>query len=327
MPRTVITLILAASAAVPGHSEQVAFIKDNHVYVSNDEGGVARQVDADPRPKTDLGWDRKRKRISYFVERDTSLARLVLVDLNGRQVADIKIRPDLKPPAGFMRFVEKSLWLPDGRLRLVGSINPSNCEQFDFDVASEEESNIQYGYCAGIETSPDGKHTAEISPVNQFVPEEERFQILLLDNNDLYFGEKRTADQAMFILAGPVWASDSQTIAILERKAVTGEAAVTFVKLNGQFMRIPVPRSVLDSRVLKWVGTKVVAGTPGVDELQIDAETGHIGGVTAEVQDQLSRRVAKQRATEIRRKNIAAAIDHLGGKEGISLDEDEDGSK
>jgi Tol biopolymer transport system component len=321
-----IAIVLLTGAVATARCDQFAFLKDGHIFIADSEAGAPRQVDRDPREKEDLQWDPKWKRFSYFVRGDRELAHLVVVDLTGRQL-DVPIRPSTGTTAGFMRFVESSLWLPDGRLRVTGSINPSNCEQFDFDVATRQETNIQYGYCSGIVTSPDGAHTAEISPVNQFVAEAERYQILLLDNEDLYFGQSRTADQAMFIVAGPVWAPDGKTIALLEKKAATGEGAVTFVKLDKSFLRIPAPRSVLDAKAISWVGGKVVVGVAGREQFQIDPVTKHMSGVTADVLDALSRKASEQEAAAARRKRTAALVDRYGGKDGILLDESLEGSK
>jgi len=261
------------------------------------------------------------------------MVRFVVIDLTGKVLADIPIRPATDPPRGAMRFVEHLEWLPDGKIRVDGSLNPCNCEQFDLDLATGEESNWVGGECGTFRPSPDGKHMAKREVV---CPAEEShaFNRVVVDERPdpaspihatatvSYFGEGDPdgIHDGILVLAGPVWSPDSRSVAVIEKRASTGEVALTILPLAGGVHRVPIPTpsGKLDDASLNWFGSKVVVGR-GVNAIAIDSATRRFDVITPEISDRLKRSARARDDAEATRKRVEAVVRQLGGREGIVL--------
>jgi hypothetical protein len=310
-----VTLVFAP-AALAAADGQLAFIRDNHVFIADSNAANPRQIDKDPREKADLHWDPFQKRISYFVGsyHNNELDRLVVIDFAGNQAAEASIRPGTESDLG-LRFVEGLDWLPDGKARLWGSINPSNCEMFDFDVKTGQESNWQEGECGTFVASPDGRHIAALGLVQQLVSEKERFDTVQIDNREGLYGGG-AAD--IFVLAGPVWSPDSQNIAVIEKRAHSGQAAVIILSLAGVATRIPVSSAILAHPALAWRKQGIIAGS-GSRSIRIDPATRNVYPATP-VDLAETRRLAVQRQQADALKTTAdAAVERVGGKDAVIL--------
>ena len=314
-----IYLLFLPAAALGADEHAFAFIREGQIFLSAENGTPLRQIGNDPRTKADLGWDRASQRLSYRVDPDTDeKARLAVIDLSGRVVSEVAIRPRTDPPTEGMRAVEGLTWTSEGKARIWGSINPTKCEMFDFDIVTRQKSNWQGGECGTFVASPDGKHIAELGPAFHFTPDEDLFEYLQIDNKEDFYPASEDSPKIL-VVAGPVWSPDSQMVALLEKRKIGDEAAVTIVSLTGAFTRVPVSLSILESPSLAWVGMKVVAGRRGVDELQIDSVTKRIGAATADITDELDRRKAAADSLEARHKRIQSLVEKLGGRVGIDL--------
>jgi hypothetical protein len=301
----------------------IAFLKDSvELYVTDADGRNPRRLDHDPRGKSNLRWDGYRSRISYLVPRahgeSSEMAVIVELDPAGNIVLEAPI-----PHDDSMRFVEDFQWLPNGKARLGGSVNPRNCVMVDLDPQTGEETNAQAGKCNSFVRSPDDRHTAELGPLPQ-TDDAHRFDVVDIDSHmfasltslALYRG----GGYDVFVPAGPVWSPDSQLVVFLEKRAETGEAGVVFLTLGGAVTRVPVPRSVLDEPAITWVGSSVVVGK-GDNAVQIDPETKQILPVAPETSGEITRRAAATREKQAARANLDARIRQLGGREGILIGE------
>jgi hypothetical protein len=301
----------------------IAFLKGNvELYVTDADGRNPRRLDHDPRGKSTLRWDGYRSRISYLVPREHGesgeMAIIVELDAPGNVVMEAPI-----PHDDSMRFVEDFEWLPNGRARLGGSVNPRNCMLQDFDPETGAVTNGQVGKCGSFVRSPDDRHTAELG-IQPMTDEEHRFDSVDIDSHMfdsltsriLYAG----GGYDVFVPAGPVWSPDSQLVVFLEKRAETGDAGVVFLTLAGAATRVPVPRSVLDRPAIAWVGSKVVAGE-GDKAVQIDPATKQVGPVTSDASDEIARRAAVKRESQAARARLDARFRQLGGREGILIGE------
>lgn len=323
--RTFSLLIIAfsfSSLPLSGAEPGVAFLKSGHVFVADSEGANLRQLDDDPRPKGKLLWDGVRKRLSYWVAgTNGEKTRLVVIDLSGKRVAEVAVRPVTNPPTSGLRFVEDLEWLPDGKIRAGGSINPSNCEQFDLDINSGRESNWQFGECDTFVQSPDRKHIAELGPINQGAVEEERYDTVLLDGKGalqgvpLYTGD---SDEPIFVLAGPSWAPDSTRLAIVEKRAMSSEIAVTILTLDGKVTRVPLPASGADYSNVSWEGNKVIAGE-GDSALEIEPESRSLNRLTSETANRVSQSRRAREESDRAEERARSVVSRLGGTEAVPL--------
>jgi hypothetical protein len=320
MKRISLLIAVLPAAIMSGSSHRIAFLRSDHIFVADDDGKNPRQLDSDPRPKGLLSWDSSRNYFSYLVQPvGGEKARAVVIDGAGKQVSEISIRPEGEhESAGLFRFVEGVSWTLDGKMRVWGSVNPSNCEMFDIDIATGRESNGQYWECGTFSLSPDGKHMAGLAPVQHFARFEERFQVVWLDNEDRFY-IPNSEPRPVFIPAGPAWSPDSKKLAVLERDAASGEAAIRILLLvDGSTTRIPVPVSILEHPAIAWVGTRVVAGE-GPDLVQVDSVTKRLGPVTFDTADELTRMATGRRQKKATQDQIDAVVKKLGGKEAILL--------
>ena len=322
--RKIIFSLVVSQFVLSAATDQIAFLKDGHIFVADIEGRDIRQLDHDDRSKGTILWDGVRKRLAYSVSSlKGEKARLVLVDLTGRQITEFAIRPITDPPTEGLRFAEKMAWTLDGRIRVTGEINPSNCELFDYDLSTGDESKDQFGRCGTFVPSPDGKHIAELALVDQFTDEEHRFDHVDLDGKGFFDFKDMMYTGLPYdihIPISPVWSSDSQHIAVLEKRAATGETAVVIIGLDRGTTRIAVPASMLEDPEIDWTGSMIVVGR-GANAIQVDPMTKSITPVTSNTVDDLKRRAAKQSALAAIRKRVDDVVLRLGAREGVALEE------
>jgi hypothetical protein len=323
--------------------DRIGFLKGDHIFIADADGSNARQIDSDPRWKDKLRWDAARQRLGCEVERrGDEMSRFVVMDLSGKLLKEVAIRPVTDPPTRGMRFVEDIEWLPNGRIRVSGSVNPYNFEMFDLDIDTGQESNWQFG-AGPFVPSPDREHMALRGPTD-LTDEEHRFDTVLVDRRpdplDPMFHEVATIhydgeDPGIFVLAGPVWSPDSQHIAVIEKKASDQQVAVVILTptnkpgrgQQGSVRRVWIPPSTVEETLrgrpwapLRWIGTKVVAGR-GTRAIAVDSASAN-AQFTRIVPEDLVQLTALEReesdATSAR-KNLEDLVKRLGGRGGVAL--------
>jgi hypothetical protein len=197
-------------------------------------------------------------------------------------------------------------WISKSKVRVDGSVNPRNCEMFDLDVETGEESNGQFGECGSFAPSPDGKHIAYRGMVPQG-PDEEREDTVEVDDGKVAYG----GTGKLRIRVGPIWSDDSRSVAVLEE--APGSSAVTILWLEGRADKVPITAEALGSRYLRWAGEYIVVGS-GSYRLAIDRRTRQTMPLSAEIARKL------ERAAEGKSKSSSDAqevVRRLGGKEGV----------
>ncbi len=142
-------------------AQRIALLKADNVLLAGADGQITATLSNDRRPKSLLRWTQDGQRLSYIVP-DTAgaKARLVVIDLSGKVLKEVAIRPMTDPPTEGLRFVEQLSWITPEKVRVAGSINPHNCEMFDLEIETAAESNWQTGECGSFVASPDGRHVA-----------------------------------------------------------------------------------------------------------------------------------------------------------------------
>ncbi len=329
-----VRIVLFSTPLLAVGADRIAFIKEDHIFIADSDGNNVRQIDSDSRGKGMLRWDAARNRLAYFVHPvGGEKARLVVIGIGGNTIAEAVIRPPSNPPTEGMRGVEQLEWLANGKAWIGGSINPSNCEMFDFDIQTAEESNWVFGKCGSFGRSPDGKHIAKLGAGNHFVPEDQRFDAVVLDQEDLPADLKAPGRYLytggaykVFVLAGPVWSPDSRNIVVLEKRAATGEAAAVILTLDGSATRIPVAPSFLDHPSIRWLGGKIIVGNAN-DSIQIEPTTRKVTGLAPEMSDQLSRVAQSEQNTRANRSHAETVVRRLGGSDPILLEKDHPGGE
>ena len=120
----------------------IAFLKGSaEIYVTDAKAENPRRFDHNPRGKSELRWDGHGSRISYFVggEQGEHSKKTIIVELDkaGNVVMEAPVPDDVN-----MRFVEDFKWLPNGKARLGGSMNPRNCILEDLDPATGGDNEL-----------------------------------------------------------------------------------------------------------------------------------------------------------------------------------------
>lgn len=114
---------------------RIALLKDHDILLIGSDGQAAATLGRDTRSKSELRWLPDGRHLSYLVPGSSGAkASLVVVDLAGKVLQEVAIRPATDPPAEGLRFVEDVAWVSELKIRVSGSINPRNCEMFDLDV-------------------------------------------------------------------------------------------------------------------------------------------------------------------------------------------------
>jgi hypothetical protein len=178
---------------------------------------------------------------------------------------------------------------------VFGSINPENCEIVEIDTTTGEEVAWDMGRCGGFAYSPDGKHLAKRAMAEMFVPEEDRTDGLQIDGEKVSYGGE--GDSEIYIIAGPVWSSDSRNVAIIEKRKGTGELACTVVSVLGRVNRVPLKGLVFDAPSLRWGGSRIMIGD-GADAILVDPNLKRVGSVTSDVADPIRIIAQQERALQ-----------------------------
>ncbi len=338
-----ILLSLVTLKLLAAGGDRIAFLKGNHVFVADADGKNASQIDKDPRRKARLRWDAVHGRFGFLTDpTGGELSRFVTMDLAGKILAEAAIRPPTNPPTQGMRFVESLEWLPNGKIRLGGSVNPWNCEQFDQDPATGKTSNGVFGKCGSFVPSPDGKHMAKLDTVAQS-DDEHAFDTVLVDEGPSsvhrsssiatvsYWGDSHL--QGIFVLAGPAWSPDSKEIAVIERRSSDQQFAVVIftpadkpgeeAEPQGRVRSFWIPAATVEDPSwpsLQWIGSKVVAGqgdrSVSVDSLDPRALS---LAATSDLKVELARRERARTDAAASAVRTAAMVRQLGGSEGLQL--------
>lgn len=310
-------LLLFALGLAFADTGSVAFLKGNHVFVSDEAGDSVRQIDNDTRRKGLLRWDPYSRRLSVLVDRKDKreVERVAVMQLDGTIIAEASIPPITDPPTCCMRFVSDLSWLPNGKLRIEGSVNPMNCLLFDLDVQTGQDSNWYSGVCGDFIASPDRKHMIARHK-NYPGPEEEQIDVMQLDDKERFY--RGNDPNGVFWLTQPVWSPDSQKIALIEREYTTGNVSAVVLSLTGAVVRIRVTREVAEHPAVTWVGDAVVVGERGI--LQIDPGSKFSSTrLSLDAANALKASKIRQTDAERKTKRIEELVNRLGGREGIPL--------
>ena len=292
--------------------ERIALLKGNDVLLAGADGQLIATLSSDQRAKSELRWLPDGQWLSYQVE-DThgAKARLVVVDLAGKIAKEIPIRPETDPPTEGLRFVEDLSWVTARKVRVSGSVNPIRCEMFDLDIETAQESNWQMGECGSFIQSPDGKHFAYVEGTSG--AEDERRDSVGIDDDKVAYSD----GGRMRVLAGPVWSKDSSGVAVLEKRAGSGELDVTTVSITGRSASTPVPQYLSENPSLVFVDTRVVVRS-AKGTMLVDPRKKSAGVAPEDVRlkvEQADR--ARETAAEAKRK-LEAVTRRLGAREGVA---------
>ncbi len=316
-------LLLPLSARAEGN--KIAFLKGVHVFVAEADGKNAKQIDSDQRRKALLRWDVANQHFAYVADPNgDEKARFVTIDLSGKIIRDVPIRPPTDPPTSGMQYIERLEFLPDGKIRIGGSFTPWNCEAFDLDLGTGKESNGQIGKCGTFALSPDGKHYAACATIPQ-TDDEHRFDTVEIDgwrsrNGPLasYSGTSHSRESGIFVLAGPAWSPDSRRAAVIEKRSTDQQLSVTILSLAGDVRRVRVASGLSEHPTISWFGSKIVAGE-GIDAVAIDPVEERLETVPFEVSDELAHRVRVREEGKVSREKLEAVVRKLGGRDGVEI--------
>lgn len=195
---------------------RAVMIKNGDVCVA--EGTAPAQCfgRGDGRQRSLPVWSTNGNRIAVIAapKGAQELARLELLDRQGRQLTDIAVKPlDRGEVPSGMRAVESLEWIGDNQILMGGSINPSSAEYLLIDTRSRRVLNGWIDDGGGLAVSPDRQHVSQIIGAPHFTPASARAPTLVID------------DEAVLALAPfgstpegpPVWAPDSSSVALRMR--------------------------------------------------------------------------------------------------------------
>ena len=297
--------------------DDIAFVKDNDILLTDFTGKNVRELKTDdPRDKALLRWDASRRRLSYLADRsDKEVAHLVVIDLSGKILTEAAIPPITDPPEASLRFVDELWWLPNGQVRVMGSVNPMNCVLFDEDIETQTASNWHDGVCGQFKPSPDGKHMIS-QHKNYPAAEEDQVDFMQLDDKEGFYNGNDP--KGVFWLAGPEWSADSQKIALIEKEATTGEVSLVILTLTGDVTRIAVTISMSENAAVMWDGDKVVVSN-GHDSIVVASRTKYITAANSTQKKMLQRASSKRHDASSKAKLVQQVVRDLHGRDGVAL--------
>jgi len=294
-------------------NEQPLDERHARVIVLDTSGKVIAELMDDLRPKNKLRWLPDGGHLSYMVEpKDGAMARLAIIDLRGRILKEVSIRPRTNPPIEVMRFVEDITWITARKIRVQGSVNPRNCEMFDLDIDTGKESNWQVGQCYSFVASPDDKHIAYLTG-HPIVPDEELEDAVEMDDERVTYPDRNSSIR---VLARPVWCPDSRRVAFIERQKLSGETALTILSVTSDFKKIGLPAHLAEGATIRWINSRIVVQSDRGSVL-VDPDNTTMTMVTPDVQPRLEQIVK----TEQRTKNFETRVEDIrlkfGAREGV----------
>jgi hypothetical protein len=307
--------VILLSGACASAEERIAVIKGGSICILSDGGRNVVELTADARAKRDLRWLPSGQRISYLVEDDKgAMGRLVIADLAGKPLKEVPIRPITDPPTEGLRFIEDIDWVSDSKVRVEGSVNPRNCEVFDVDLGTAEESGDHMGACGSFAPSPDGKHFAALG-LESYGPTGDLADSVEVDDDRIIYTGPRPG--GVKILAGPVWSEDSARISVIERSNSTGAVALSILSLDGHVERTFVAENLPASLPLSWAGQVLIVGS-GDQARSFDPSSKMIGAVSPEIAAVLRGRWEAASRVGLDKARIQKIVQALGGQEGVS---------
>jgi dipeptidyl aminopeptidase/acylaminoacyl peptidase len=310
--------VLSAQESADG---RLALVKNKELYIGKLDGSGLVQLTNDGVLKGNPHWSPDGRRLAYArqVDRSQSVAKIGLIDADGKDAREILFRPVGPQLIGGMRFVEESWWLNNDQLVLMGSVNPNNCEYVVIDVATGKELRAYIGACNSFVTSPNGRHLANFSPPGMGWAKDARRDYLELDDGTVYPADLSTASTVQFLSSEPQWSPDSSSIAVLEHDTKDGRNYAVAVTTAGAATRVPLLPSVEEPAAIRWVGNRLVVQAKGENYL-IDLSAKDVSFAGLDVDDLLaSEAEAKRSAEEARKRGIATAK-----RLGVTRDEDID---
>jgi Tol biopolymer transport system component len=298
--------------AVAATTDRIALLKADDVIVVGADRKIITRLAGDSRHKSLLRWLPDGQRLSYLVPDDRGAkARLVVVDLKGTFVKEIPLRAVTDPPTEGLRFVEDVAWISASDIRVMGSVNPRNCEIFDVDLATSKESNGHFGECGSFAESPDGNHLAYLRPVNQGADSDRKDSVEIDDEKNLYSG----GDAGIRVISGPIWSEDSGRVAFIEKQRDSGEVAVTTISTGRNVDRVPVPADGLEHPKLMWVDSKLVIKDGAA--FLIDSRLRTVTPVTPSVSARIESIKRSERQKLDLNNSTEEIVAEFGGREGV----------
>jgi hypothetical protein len=292
--------------------EKVALLRDQSILLLSVNHTIANELSVDTRHKSKLRWLPDGGHLSYLVsDEHGALARLVITTFQGEISREVPIRPITDPPTEGMRFIEDISWLGSKTVRVEGSINPRNCEIFDFDPEERREFNWRAGACGSFVLSPDGTHTAYLG-IQRQSPQEEQRDSVHIDDRVMYDGGGQIQ-----VISGPTWARDSSKVATIERRADTGEVAVTTLTVTGGVVRVPLPQDLGDAFSLVLVDSQVVVRT-STALVAVDTAHKSLGALTDDLLGKLNAQDEMRQKAQQSKKVIDGIVREFGASEGVS---------
>jgi hypothetical protein len=146
-------MVITAVAVALAPQGKVAFVKDNELFVANDDGSGAQTLTKDKIPKQGLRWSPDGNRIAYRIagsqaSHPKTHNHIVIVPVAGGEAVTVPVfatEADGTFVEG-MRFVEESGWHSNVEVFAAGSANPHVAEYRIINVASKRVTTSYFGF-------------------------------------------------------------------------------------------------------------------------------------------------------------------------------------
>jgi len=289
--------LLAAQAVLSGQPTgttvpKVVFVKGTEIYSASLDGSNITQLTKDGLRKDLPKWSPEGSRIAYMAASPNPFGEFTLITSTGKRLAHF---PLLSEGERGMRWIEGLDWLDGNHVVFWGSANPWNCTEVAFDVTNGDGVFGHLGTCGSFVRSPDGKSTAYWGPEGMGFSSDERRESLYVDGVDVYPQVVYPQTNSLQFLSNPVWAADSQRVALVDRDVNTGITSLTILDVRpehatGQrksfdylakwapiLVHTALGPNLEQPVAVNWVGQLVIVSNGGGDPLfQVDSAHGTV---------------------------------------------------
>lgn len=238
----------AAGSAATAQNMMTTMVYNNEIVISTGAGGFVI-LTHDQIPKYLPVWSKDGSMIA-FIEKtgpDQALAGLVVIDRNGKKIAEILVQP-----AGGheveMRTVETVQWLTARRVAVIGSLDPSTSKFVIYDLISKRKVDESVFNGLYPSFSPDGLHAAYEDGSPHFTPEDERRPTLNIDYKRVF----PTSGRRVEFELDPRWSPDSRTLAVIASDYGTKERKVVSWRADAGVKEVPFPTDLGTTKHLFW---------------------------------------------------------------------------
>ncbi len=221
----VLVVILCALCVFPNRSSaqdiRSVMVLGNEICLKLPNGVITHLTDGGVQKDLPV-WSKDGTHIAFVEKTDdfVALAKLVVIDTNGRVISEVPIKPYSRGEVeSGMRYVEALEWLTGDRIVVSGSVNPSTTEYDILDLASHKVIKQFFDDGKGAAFSLNGQHYAYVSGSPHFTPVDERVPSLNVDGNPVF---SDTGDRLEFVDV-PRWSEDSKSVAVLAATPETSE--------------------------------------------------------------------------------------------------------